>query len=181
MIFLRIVMYFESLQHEFMYNLQTSHWNLLLPCIQAVGRTSQNRGAVAAVFPGRRLAGGEGIVGEKVEETEVDLWVLAVGLGWTEAGYPRAPMADGGAARRRRCSDGVGQAGEHQWECGKIAGGSSWAEGGRRGDLHGEVELRRRQWWAATLLGLAGGDGSRRRDLEASLGGEEGVCGLDLG
>ena len=33
------------------------------------------------MFPGRRLAGGEGIVGEKVEETEVDLWVLAVGAG----------------------------------------------------------------------------------------------------
>ena len=90
-------------------------------------------------------------------------------------------MADGGAARRRRCSGGVGQAGERQWECGKLAGGSSWAEGGRRGDLHGEVELRRRQWWAATLLGLAGRDSSGRRGLEASVGGEEGVCGLDLG
>ena len=31
------------------------------------------------MFPGRRLTGGEGIVGEKVEETEVDLWELAVG------------------------------------------------------------------------------------------------------
>ena len=92
-------MYFESSQHEFMYNLQTSPWNLLLPCIQALGRTSQNRGAAAAVFPGRRLAGGEGIVGEKVEETEVDLWVLAVGARVDGGGL--STSADG---RRRRCS-----------------------------------------------------------------------------
>ena len=99
MIFLRIVMYFESSQHEFMYNLQTSPWNLLLPCIQALGRTSQNRGAAAAVFPGRRLASGEGIVGEKVEETEVDLWVLVVGAGVDGGGL--STSADG---RRWRCA-----------------------------------------------------------------------------
>ena len=51
------------------------------------------------MFPGRRLAGGKGIVGEKVEETEVDLWVLAVGAGVDGGGL--STSADG---RRWGCA-----------------------------------------------------------------------------
>ena len=50
---------------------------------------------------------------------------------------------DADAEKLRRpavvASGGGGRDGEHQWKCGKLARGSSWAEGGRRRGLHGEL------------------------------------------
>ena len=51
------------------------------------------------------IAGSEGPVGEKEEETEVDLWVLAVGAG-VDGGGPATELCS--RRRRRRSGEGTG-------------------------------------------------------------------------
>ena len=53
-------------------------------------------------IPVAGLTGGEGPVGEKGEETEVDLWVLAVGAGM-DGGGPAMELC---SRRRWRCRSG---------------------------------------------------------------------------
>ena len=74
-----------------------------------IGPWPENRvgAAVSGWIPAAGLAGGEGPVGEKGEETEVDLWVLAVGAE-VDGGGPAMESAPGGGGGRRRCRSGEG-------------------------------------------------------------------------
>jgi len=64
----------------FMYILLFSPWNILFSCKGALGRTCRAGAAVFGRIPARKLAGGEGQVGEGLEEVEPQLLVaLACG------------------------------------------------------------------------------------------------------
>jgi len=64
----------------FMYILPFTPWNHLFSCKGALVRTCRARAAVFGRIPARKLAGGEGQVGEGLEEVEPHLLVaLACG------------------------------------------------------------------------------------------------------
>ena len=74
-----------------MYILQLDPWKFWFFSNKVPGGSSQNRGGLARRFPARRLAGGEGKVGEKDEELESYLWVAVA---------RRERVGGGGSAER---------------------------------------------------------------------------------